>query len=64
VIDKEGLIILGVVWLVRVDRFLWEATQRALWEASHLLRGAHECASCVVNTVFKETWLPNGCDHH
>lgn len=63
-IDKEGLILFGVVWLVRADRFLWEVTQHALWGTSYLLHGARERFSRAVNTVFKESLIPNGVDHH
>ena len=64
-IDKEGLILFGVVWLLRADRLLWEVTQHALWGASYLLVEApRACLSRVVDAVFEEPLLPNGRDHH
>lgn len=62
-IDKEELIILGVVWLVRADQILWEITQNVFGGASYLpVKLPRAYLDDVVNAVFKESWLPNGQD--
>ncbi len=64
-IDGEEFVVRGVVWMIRADRLLWEATQKVVWIASYFLVAMpHECLCSVVDAVFKESLIPNGRDHH